>query len=104
MSASFSNSLRRCPWPVASNRSTRPARDSPRCPRPPPARALPPWRHGPGPAPHPWTLQQQEESIRAILKAGIATGDPAAGETATAIVSLCITAGIDLRDTLTGDQ
>jgi hypothetical protein len=28
----------------------------------------------------------------------------AAGETATAIVSLCITAGIDFRDTLTGDQ
>lgn len=55
-------------------------------------------------SPHPWTLQQQEESIRAILKTGIASGDPAVGETATAIVSLCITAGIDLRDTLTGDQ
>jgi hypothetical protein len=54
--------------------------------------------------PHPWTLQQQEESIRAILKAGIASGDAAAGETATTIVSLCITAGIDFRDTLTGDQ
>jgi hypothetical protein len=55
-------------------------------------------------SPHPWTLQQQEESIRAILKAGIASGDAAAAETATAIVSLCITAGIDLRDALTGDQ
>jgi hypothetical protein len=54
--------------------------------------------------PHPWTIQQQDESIRAILKAGIASGDAAAAETATAIVSLCITAGIDLRDTLSGDQ
>jgi hypothetical protein len=55
-------------------------------------------------SPHPWTLQQQDQSIRAILKAGIASGDAAAAETATAIVSLCITAGIDLRDALTGDQ
>ena len=52
-------------------------------------------------SPHPWTLQQHDESIRAILKAGIASGDASAAETATAIVSLCITAGIDLRDALT---
>jgi len=52
-------------------------------------------------SPHPWTLQQHEESIRAILKAGIASGDAATAETATAIVGRCITAGIDLRDALT---
>jgi hypothetical protein len=52
-------------------------------------------------SPHPWTLQQHEESIRAILKAGIPSGDAATAETATAIVSRCITAGIDLRDALT---
>jgi hypothetical protein len=51
-------------------------------------------------SPHPWTLQQHEESIRTILKAGVASGDAATAETATAIVSLCITAGIDLRDAL----
>jgi len=55
-------------------------------------------------SPHPWMLQQHEESIRAILKAGIASGDAAAAETATTIVSLCITAGIDLRDALPDDQ
>jgi hypothetical protein len=55
-------------------------------------------------SPHPWMLQQHEESIRAILKAGIASGDAASAETATAIVSLCITAGIDLRDALARDQ
>jgi hypothetical protein len=37
-------------------------------------------------------------------KAGIASGDAASAETATAIVSLCITAGIDLRDALATDQ
>jgi len=55
-------------------------------------------------SPQPWTLQQYEESIRAILKAGIASGDAATAETATAIVSLCIQAGIDLRDALADDQ
>jgi hypothetical protein len=55
-------------------------------------------------SPHPWMLQQHEQSIRAILKAGIASGDAASAETATVIVSLCITAGIDLRDALATDQ
>ena len=55
-------------------------------------------------SPHPWMLQQHEESIRAIIMAGIASGDAAAAETATTIVSLCITAGIDLRDALPDDQ
>lgn len=55
-------------------------------------------------SPHPWMLQQHEGSIRAIIMAGIASGDAAAVETATTIVSLCITAGIDLRDALPDDQ
>jgi hypothetical protein len=55
-------------------------------------------------SPAPWTLQQHEENIRAILKAGIDSGDAATAETATAVVSLCITAGIDLRDILPRNQ
>jgi hypothetical protein len=54
--------------------------------------------------PAPWTLQQHEENIRAILKVGMDSGDAATAETATAVVSLCITAGIDLRDILAGSQ
>ncbi len=54
--------------------------------------------------PVPWTLQQHEEDIRAILKAGMDSGDAATAETATAVVSLGITAGIDLRDSLAGNQ
>ena len=50
--------------------------------------------------PHSWTLQQHEDNIRAILSEGIASGDEAASETVITIVSLCITAGIDLRDVL----
>ena len=55
--------------------------------------------------PAPFSLQQQEEkSIRAILKAGLGTNDDALTETATAIVSLCITEGFDLRDIFDGGQ
>jgi hypothetical protein len=43
-------------------------------------------------------LQQQEESIRSILKAGIADGGQAADETVTTIISLCIALGHDIRD------
>ncbi|MGH3273212.1 MAG: hypothetical protein ACRDNZ_02675, partial [Streptosporangiaceae bacterium] len=49
-----------------------------------------------------WTLQQYEQDIRAILQAGIDSGDAAIAETVTAVISLCITAGIDLRDILPG--
>lgn len=55
-------------------------------------------------SPHSWTLQHQEKDIRAIIEASVTSGDAADTETATTIASLCITAGIDLRKTLTGDQ
>lgn len=55
-------------------------------------------------SPHSWTLQHQEKDIRAVVEAGVASGDAADTETATTIASLCITAGIDLRKTLTGDR
>jgi hypothetical protein len=45
-------------------------------------------------------LQQEETSVRTILKAGLDSGDPAAAETVTAVVSLCIAEGFDLRDVL----
>jgi hypothetical protein len=45
-------------------------------------------------------LQQQEESIRAILKVGLDHNDDALTETATAIVRLCIAEGLDLREIL----
>jgi hypothetical protein len=55
-------------------------------------------------SPHSWTLQHQEKDILAIVEAGVASSDAANAETATTIASLCITAGIDLRKALTGDQ
>jgi uncharacterized membrane protein len=53
-------------------------------------------------SPHSWTLHHQEKDIRAIIEAGVTSGDAADTETATTIASLCITAGIDLREALTG--
>ena len=50
--------------------------------------------------PGPFQLQQHETSIRAILKTSLADGDPAAAETATTVISLCIAEGPDLRDIL----
>jgi hypothetical protein len=50
--------------------------------------------------PNSFHLQQGGTSIRTILKAGLDSGDPAAAETVTAIVSLCIAGGFDLRDVL----
>jgi hypothetical protein len=55
-------------------------------------------------SPHSWTLHHQEKDIRVIIRAGAASGDAADAETATTIASLCITAGIDLRDALIGTQ
>ena len=50
--------------------------------------------------PGPFQLQQHETSIRAILTTSLADGDPAAAETATTVISLCIAEGPDLRDIL----
>jgi hypothetical protein len=55
-------------------------------------------------SPHSWTLHHQEKDIRAIIEAGVASGDAADTEIATTIASLCITAGIDLREALSGDR
>ena len=40
-------------------------------------------------------------NIRAILDVGRDNGDAATAETATAVISLCVKAGTDLRDTRT---
>lgn len=48
----------------------------------------------------PFQLQQHETSIRAILKTGLETGDPAAAETAMTVISLCTAEGPDLRGIL----
>lgn len=48
--------------------------------------------------PNSFRLQQEEASIRTILHAGRDSGDPAAAETVTAVVSVCIAEGFDLRD------
>jgi hypothetical protein len=45
-------------------------------------------------------LQREESSIRAILKNGLDSGDPADAEVVTAIVSVCMADGLDLRDVL----
>jgi len=50
--------------------------------------------------PSPFRLRQQQTSIRIIVEAGRDSGDPAAAETVTAIISLCIADGLDLRDIL----
>jgi hypothetical protein len=42
-------------------------------------------------------LQRQDDSIRAILAAGAGNGDPGAGEKVTAIISLCMIRGHDMR-------
>jgi len=48
--------------------------------------------------PTPYWLQRQEDSIRAILTAGADHGNPGAAEKVTAIISLCMIRGHDMRN------
>jgi hypothetical protein len=54
--------------------------------------------------PAPFNLQQQQESIRVILRTGLGANDEALTEIARTIVSLCITEGLDLRDIFDSGQ
>lgn len=54
--------------------------------------------------PDPFSLQQQDASMRVILTAGLGSNDDVLPEAATTIISLCIARGFDLRDLLNDGQ